>query len=145
MVDKESQSHFYFIYFVEFKLGWKLWLMIEVSHLLRLLSPAHCFGCMHILDMFQFCLCVCFFVPATWLYKILIIGFCSEIQLSNIEPTGHILVWRSPGRVKFMVLIFQAYCLGSSSIKLGASADHVWVIGVHSWAALIWCQLLASW
>lgn len=86
-----------------------------------------------------------FYVPATLLYRILIIGFCSEIQLSNAEPTGHILVWRTPGRVKCMILIFLAYCLGSSSIKLGASVDHVWVIRVHSWAALTCCQLLASW
>lgn len=60
MVDKESQPYFYFIYILKFKLRWKLWLMIEVSLLLRLLSPVHCCGCMHILGMFQFFLCVLF-------------------------------------------------------------------------------------
>lgn len=127
MVVKESQPYFYFIYILKFKLRWKLWLMIEIF-LLRLLSPAQCCGCMHVLGTFQFsCVCARFFVPAILLYKIPIIGFCSEIQLSNTEPTGHILVWRSPGRVKFMVLVFQAYCLGSSSIKLGVSVDRMWV------------------
>lgn len=146
MVVKESRPYFYFSYILKFKLWWKLWLVTEISFLLRLLSPAPFFGCVHVLGMFQLCMSVCvcvrFHVPATLLYKIPIIGFCSEIQLSNAEPSGHILVWRSPGRVKCKVLIFQAYCLGSSSIRCFSRPR---VIRVHSWAALTCCQLLASW
>lgn len=123
MVVKESQPYFYFIYILSSNPGESCGLLFEVSLLLRLLNPAHFWGCMHLRYIPG--VCVCIFVPATLLHKIPIIGFCIEIQLSNTEPTGHNLVWRSPGRVKFMVLIFQACCLGSSGIKLGSSVDHV--------------------
>lgn len=54
MVVKESQPYFYFIYILKFKPRWKLWLMIEVSLLLRLLNPAHFWGpC--ILGTYQMC------------------------------------------------------------------------------------------
>lgn len=129
MVVKESQPYFYFIYILKFKLGWKLWLMTEVSFLLRLLSPAHCCGCIHVLGTFQLCVCSFFLFCACnitlqnshyWLLQ--------EIHLISTKPTGHILVWRSPGRAKFMVLVLQACCLGSSSINLGVSVDCVWII-----------------
>lgn len=58
MVVKESQSYFYFICILKFKLRWKLWLMIEVSFLFRLLSPAHWCGCLHVLGTFQVCVSV---------------------------------------------------------------------------------------